>query len=200
MNTERAIPTPTISRVCPDGTMIEILYDADLAITSLAACDASGEISIEAQVDLPTGERLVPYAPSNNLLTSGCVLLSSEVGEFQDKAALLEQVRAFIHRYVDLSPLYEEIAAHYVLLSWVHDASTNYRTCAFAVTSAPGRHAPCSPSGPFHTSRSSRPARPPSLRYSIFSTSSAARSCWTRRICAFQTRPQTSPKSSTTET
>lgn len=102
--------------------MIEILYDADLAITSLAVCNPSGEVSIVAHVDLPTGERLVPYAPTNNLLTSGCVLLPSAVRDFDDKARLLDQVRAFIHRYVDLSPLYEEIAAYYVLLSWVHDA------------------------------------------------------------------------------
>lgn len=122
MSTDKTIPTPTISRVCPDGTIIEILYDADLAITSFAVRNPAGETSIVAQVDLPTGERLGPYAPANNLLTSGCVLLPSAVGEFSDKAALLEQVRAFIHRYVDLSPLYEEIAAHYVLLSWVHDA------------------------------------------------------------------------------
>lgn len=122
MNTDKAAPTPTISRVCPDGMMIEILYDADLAITSLAVCNPAGEISIEAQVDLPTGERLVPYTPTNSLLTSGCVLLPSDVGEFGDKAQLLERVRAFIHRYVDLSPLYEEIAAHYVMLSWVNDA------------------------------------------------------------------------------
>jgi hypothetical protein len=122
MNTDKAVPTPTISRVLADGTMIEILYDADRGITSLAVCNTSGDIAIEAQVDLPTGERLVPYAPSNNLLTSGCVLLPSDVGEFGGKAQLLGQVRAFIHRYVDLSPLYEEIAAHYVLLSWVHDA------------------------------------------------------------------------------
>jgi hypothetical protein len=122
MNTDKPIPTPTISRLCPDGTMIEVLYDADLAVTSLAVCNPSGEVSIETQIDLPTGERLVPYAPTNNLLTSGCVLLPSDVGEFGDKAELLKQVRAFIHRYVDLSPLYEDIAAHYVLLSWVHDA------------------------------------------------------------------------------
>ncbi len=102
--------------------MIEILYDADLAVTSLAIRNPAGGISVEAQVDLPTGERLVPYAPTNNLLTSGCVLLPSGVGDFGDKAALLDEVRAFIHRYVDLSPLYEEIAAYYVLLSWVNDA------------------------------------------------------------------------------
>ncbi|GAA0325942.1 hypothetical protein GCM10009087_40340 [Sphingomonas oligophenolica] len=122
MNTDTPVPTPTISRLCADGTMIELLYDADLAITSLAVCRPSGKVSIETQVDLSTGERLVSYAPTNNLFTSGCVLLPSEVGTFDDKAELLEQVRAFIHHYVDLSPLYEDIAAHYVLLTWVHDA------------------------------------------------------------------------------
>jgi hypothetical protein len=65
---------------------------------------------------------LVPYAPSNNLLTSGCVLLPSAVTDFGDKQILLADIKAFIHRYVDLTPLFEHIAAHYILLSWVHDA------------------------------------------------------------------------------
>jgi hypothetical protein len=115
-------PTPTISRVCPDGTLIEVLYDADKATTALAVCAPGGSISIETQVDLPTNERLVPYSPNNNLLTSGCVLLPSNVANFSDKAQLVAEIKAFIHRYVDLSPLYEDIAAHYVLLSWVNDA------------------------------------------------------------------------------
>ncbi len=34
----------------------------------------------------------------------------------------LPGIRSFLHRYVDLSPLFEAIAAHYVLLTWVHDA------------------------------------------------------------------------------
>ena len=50
------------------------------------------------------------------------MLLPSAVGECQQKAVLLEEVRSFIHRYVDLSPGFEEIAAHYVLLTWVYDA------------------------------------------------------------------------------
>ncbi len=102
--------------------MIEVIYDADAATTALAVCAPDGSVSIEAQVDLPTGERLVPYSATNNLLTSGCVLLPSSLGEYGDKAALVDDIRAFIHRYVDLTPLYEDIATHYVLLSWVHDA------------------------------------------------------------------------------
>ena len=31
-------------------------------------------------------------------------------------------VQDFIHRYVDLSPAFEKVATHYVLLSWVYDA------------------------------------------------------------------------------
>lgn len=114
--------TPTISRVCPDGTLIEVLYDADAASTTLAVCSPTGIITLQSQYELPTKECLMPYAPSNNLLTSGCVLLPSDVCDFGDKAQLLTEIKAFIHRYVDLSPLYEDIAAHYVLLSWVGDA------------------------------------------------------------------------------
>jgi hypothetical protein len=118
----KAPPTPTISRVLSDGTMIELLYDADTATTGFAICPPSGTPTLESQIILPTKEYLVPYAPSNNLLTSGCVLLPSAVTDFGDKQILLADIKAFIHRYVDLTPLFEDIAAHYVLLSWVHDA------------------------------------------------------------------------------
>lgn len=114
--------TPTISRVLPDGTLIEAVYDVSEGTTALAVCASTGSITIEPQLDLLTNERLVPYAAANNLLASGCVLLPSDVGAFTDKEELVDDIRAFIHRYVDLGPLYEEIAAHYVLLTWVHDA------------------------------------------------------------------------------
>ena len=115
-------PTPTISRVLPDGTMIELLYDADNATTQFAVCPPSGTSTLESQINLPTKECLVPYAPGNNLLTSGCVLLPSAVTGFGDKDKLLAEIKGYIHSYVDLTPLFEEIAAHYVLFTWVHDA------------------------------------------------------------------------------
>lgn len=116
------LPIPTISRVVADGTLIEALYDAGAGRTALAVFTPDCLVSVEPHFDLETGERLIPYAASNNLLTSSCVLLPSNVGEFLDKPSLLAKLTGFIHRYVDLSPLFEEIAAHYVLLSWVHDA------------------------------------------------------------------------------
>lgn len=113
---------PAISWLSADGTMIELLFDAHERTTAFAVSRPDSAISVEPFFELPDGERLVPYAPGNNLLTTGCVLLPSNVGEFVDKGDLLDEVRAFLHRYVDLSPLFEEVAAHYVLLTWVHDA------------------------------------------------------------------------------
>jgi hypothetical protein len=115
------LATPTISRVLPDGGLIELVYDPVADTTALAVADAAGNISVESGVELPTGERLAPYSARNNLIANGCVLLPSAVGEFSGKDELIASVRAFLHRHVDLKPIFEEIAAHYVLLTWVYD-------------------------------------------------------------------------------
>lgn len=114
--------TPVISRVCSDGTIIEALFDGGKDTTALAVARPDGTCAIDSKFELSSGEWVVPYSPRNNLLASGSVLLPSEIGDFGDKGDLVEAVRAFIHRYVDLSSGFEEIAAHYVLLTWVYDA------------------------------------------------------------------------------
>ena len=117
-----AKPTPTVSSILPDGTLIELVYRRDDGKTHLAVAAPNGTVSISASVDLPGGERLVPYAPTNNLIHTGCVLLPSAVGERVETTVLVEHIRTYLHQYVDLSPFFEEIAPYYVLLSWVYDA------------------------------------------------------------------------------
>lgn len=120
-NAKRTGDLPTVSRVFEDGTLVELLYDSAERTTSLATAKPDGTLSIEDRFAAPTGEWLVPYSAENNLLTSGCVLLPSTIGEEVDKGDLLRAIRAYLHRYVDLTPVFEEIAAHYVLLTWVYD-------------------------------------------------------------------------------
>ena len=114
--------TPTISRVCPDGMLVELVYDPDKIETALAVRWPDGRVSVEQSVNLSTGEHLVPYSAANNLIASGCVKLPSDVGEFGDVGDVVEDIQGFLRRYVALSPVFEEIAAYYVLLSWVYDA------------------------------------------------------------------------------
>ncbi len=112
---------PTVSRVAGD-TLVELVYDAEKRSTGLVVSRFGGLWNIEQEVKIGIGEVLVPYAATNNLIANECVLLPARPEEWTTKEELIADVRSYLHRYVDLSPLYEAIAAYYVLLTWVHDA------------------------------------------------------------------------------
>ncbi len=112
--------TPVVSATLRDGTLIETVYRAGEGRT-LLCISREGETTYEPSL-ATDGERLVPYSPRNNLLTNGIVLLPSEAADYGSDADLVAEIRAYVHRYVDVSPLYEEIACYYVLFSWVFDA------------------------------------------------------------------------------
>ena len=111
---------PTISRISGD-TIVELVYDRNARKTGLVV-SRRGKWTVEQELELENGERLVPYAATNNLIQRDCVVLPSEPVDHDSKDALLADIVAYLHRYVDLSPLFERIAAHYILLTWVYDA------------------------------------------------------------------------------
>jgi hypothetical protein len=97
------------------------VYDREKRKTALAVSRFNGLWNLEQEVKIETGETLVPYAASNNLIASECVLLPSMPIEYGFKNELIEDIRNFLGRYVDLSAGFEQVAAYYILLSWVHD-------------------------------------------------------------------------------
>lgn len=113
--------TPTISRTLAPHGIIELLLDPQGERTNFAYWSGT-TWTVTGQHELPSGERLIPYSPQNNLLAHKVVLLPSEPEEYGSEADLLSDIRSFVHRYVDLSPQFEEIAACYVLFTWVYDA------------------------------------------------------------------------------
>ncbi len=111
---------PTVSATLPDGSLVEMLYRPEEHRTLF--CVSNGdEIRYETNL-LVNGQRIVPYSPRNNLLTNEVVLFPSEPAEYGTEQELVESIRDFIHRYVDISPLFEQIASYYVLFTWVYDA------------------------------------------------------------------------------
>jgi len=111
---------PTVSAVLADGSLVEMLYRPEENRT-LFCISKDGDIRYETNL-LVNGRRLAPYSPRNNLLTNEVVLFPSEPAEYGTEQELVEGIRAFIHRYVDVSPLFEQIASYYVLFTWVYDA------------------------------------------------------------------------------
>lgn len=111
---------PTVSAVLADGSLVEMVYRAEENRT-LFCISKDGELRYENEL-LENGVRMVPYSAHNNLLSNEVVFFPSETTEYDTEQELVESIRAFIHRYVDVSPLFEQIASYYVLFTWVYDA------------------------------------------------------------------------------
>ncbi len=80
-----------------------------------------GEVTLQASIQTET-ELLVPMAASNNLIKHGAVLLPEKPVDYESEKDLLESIKSYLHRYVDLSLEFTEVASAYVLLTWVYDA------------------------------------------------------------------------------
>eukprot|EP00752_Nemacystus_decipiens_P001115 g1115.t1 len=113
-------PIPTVSHELPDGTLVELTYQPDKRRTAFVVGDPTGW-TIERSLTLPDGTELIPVPATNNLIRHGVVHLASEPAEYADMPALAQEIEQYIHRYLDLSPTFERIAAYYVLLSWLYD-------------------------------------------------------------------------------
>ncbi len=112
---------PTASARLDDGRILEMVIDPKEGTTRFIIGSAEGWES-RLSLDLPDGRTLVPYSPRNNLLRHKVLLFPSEPEEYGTDAALITAITAFIHRHVDVSPLFEKLGTYYVLLSWVFDA------------------------------------------------------------------------------
>ena len=113
-------PTPTISRILDNGSIVELLYDPEKRTTSFALWNGD-EWRREESISIGNDGRLVPYTPHNNLIRNEVVLLPSAPEEYHSTDDLIEEIHKYIHRYVDLTPRFEKIASYYVLLSWIYD-------------------------------------------------------------------------------
>jgi len=113
-------PVPTVSAVLADGAIVETVFDREARRTAFAVW-YNGTWRTEPLVTTDSGERLVPYSANNNLLKHGVVLLPSRPQEYGTEADLIRDIQQFVHRYVDVNPVYEQIASYYVLFSWVYD-------------------------------------------------------------------------------
>jgi len=120
-STKRQWRIPTVSATLRDGALVELVYDRERNTTGfIVAYD--GEWRREQMVALDETHRLVPYSPNNNLIRNGVVLLPSEPEPYGTPEILVQSIQTFLHRYVDVSPLFETLAAYYVLLSWLYDS------------------------------------------------------------------------------
>jgi hypothetical protein len=112
---------PTVSTCLADGRIVELVYEPVERRTAFAVWQGSAW-TIEHAIEISVDDRIVPFSPGNNLIKNEVVLMPSVPQEYGSEPELLSEIQGFIHRYVDLRPVFEQVASHYILLTWVYDA------------------------------------------------------------------------------
>jgi hypothetical protein len=120
-NDEQQSSIPAVSRILPDGRIVELIRIGESGETALAVADGSN-IVITNELQLDNGERLIPISASNNLIRHHAILLPEAPEAYGDVGALVSEIESYIARYVALSDSFLHLAAHYVLFTWLYDA------------------------------------------------------------------------------
>lgn len=107
------------SEVLPSGEIIELVYKPEYNTTQLAVFKDE-QIEYLSRLERPH-EILEPYSPTFHLIKKGVILFPSYAEEYGSDARLIGEIRSFIHRYLDVSLFFEEIASYYVLFTWGYD-------------------------------------------------------------------------------
>lgn len=67
------------------------------------------------------GKKYIPLPPDNNLVSKGVVLFPSMPAPYENEAEILKEIQDFIHKHLDISEVFEQIATYYVLFTWLYD-------------------------------------------------------------------------------
>lgn len=104
-----------------DGNYLyEMVHNKELDKTFFIRCDSKNNIDTVDKI--ASGERVYfPLPPTHMFVDKSVVLFPSEVAPYLNEKELLSEIRAFIHKYVDISEEFEEISTYYVLLTWLYD-------------------------------------------------------------------------------
>ncbi|MCR4286226.1 MAG: hypothetical protein NUW00_05005 [Candidatus Kaiserbacteria bacterium] len=108
------------SYVLQDGTLIEMLYDSQKR-KSILAVYKDGKVTLEEKVKISDTTMFLPLAPGQSILENRFIQFPSEVGNYESNEVLYREVRAFVDRYVQLTPTFLSVVSAYVMMTWLYD-------------------------------------------------------------------------------
>lgn len=109
------------SLVTTSGHPIEMVYDEEAKVTKYVELEGD-EIKEHFEGYDDGGQASYsPIKPTSNILKNHLIVFPSRADEYESEESLVSEVREFIHEWVDLTPEFESISAHYVLFTWVYD-------------------------------------------------------------------------------
>ncbi len=97
----------------------ETVYDPVLMKTQFATFTDNKVAYVEAVTF--NKEDIYPLDAKDDIVSKNVVLLPSLATEYGTEAELIQEIQTFIHKYLDITPMFERIAAYYTMFSWLYD-------------------------------------------------------------------------------
>src|SRR3989344_564411 len=119
MNENKNVKKNRKASLTSDGKIAETVYDKKKQQTQFVIY-TNGEINFLDKVK-QGGQEIFPLDAKSDIVSKGIVLLPSEPLEYGTEEELIKEIKTFIHKYLDISPMFEQIATYYALFSWVYD-------------------------------------------------------------------------------
>jgi len=120
-NEEKVIKPILKTAIFTTDTLYEMVFDRDANKTSFTKINRDGTIEYlleEVEID---GRKYRPLPPTYNLVDKDVILFPSVATEYQSEEEILKEIQTFIHKYLDISEVFEQIATYYVLFTWMFD-------------------------------------------------------------------------------
>ncbi|MEI6480434.1 MAG: hypothetical protein WCO12_02855 [bacterium] len=108
------------SIITPDE-LYEMVYNRITGKTYFFKTDRHGGLeSFIDEVEIE-GRKYRPLPPTYNLVEKGVILFPSQATPYENEEEILKEIQTFIHKFLDISEVFEQIATYYVLFTWMFD-------------------------------------------------------------------------------
>lgn len=105
-----------------EGCVVESVYYPESGEGRFVVREPNGRIVEGVEAYQLAEGKFLPMLP-DHFGPQVRVVLPSGLGPYDGKLVLQKAVRAFIHRYLDIHPFFEEFVANYVLATWMYDVA-----------------------------------------------------------------------------
>ncbi len=99
----------------------EMIYSPDDGDTFFLTLEKNGEEKLYNYLEQGKTGRTYPYPPNHDLVKNKVILFPSEVEAYGTGKLLIEDIRKFVHKYLEISPFFERLIPFYVLFTWLYD-------------------------------------------------------------------------------
>jgi hypothetical protein len=122
MNNEENKDKPILkTSIVTTDAIYEMVYSPIVNKSSYFKMTREGQISgflEEVEID---GQKYRPLPPTYNLVDKKVIHFPSQATPYENEEEILKEIQTFIHKYLDISEVFEQIATYYVLFTWMFD-------------------------------------------------------------------------------